>query len=79
MMIDTCLKTAAFSYHRIYLISIMASSTSLTPSLLSTPLILLILSTLLSLLILCSLILGTKECNIMAFIYLAVSSPRRQL
>ena len=78
-MIDTCLRTAAFSYHRVYLISAMASSTPLTPSILSTPLILPILSTPLTLPILCSPTLGTKECNIMAFIHLGVSSLRRQL
>ena len=78
-MIDTCLKTAAFFYHRFYLISAMVSSTLLTFSIFSTPLILPILSTSLTLLILCSLTFGTKGCNIMGFIHLGVSSFRRQL
>ena len=77
MMIDTCLRTAVFSYYWVYFISVMASSTPLTLSILSTLLIFPILSTPLTLPILCSPIHGTTGCNIMAFIYLRVSSLKR--
>ena len=79
MMIDTYLKIAAFSYHRVYFISAMAFSTLFTLSILSTPIILPIFFTPLILPILCSATLGTKECNIMTFIHLGVSSFRYQL
>lgn len=63
----------------VYLISVMASSTPLTSSILSTLFILPIFSTLLTRSILCSSTLGTKKCNIVTFIYLGVSNLRRLL
>ena len=79
MMINICLKTATFFYQRIYLISAMTSSTLLTLSIFFTPFILFILFILPTFLILCFFTLGTKECNIMAFIYLEISNFRRPL
>ena len=72
MMINTYHRIDFFFYHRVYLISAMASSTSLTPFILFTALIFPILSTLLTLPILCFLIFGAKRCNMMVFIYLKV-------
>lgn len=61
VIIDICLKTAIFSYHRVYLIFPMASLISFTHFLLSTPP---------SLPILCSPTLRTKRYKIIVLIYL---------
>ena len=61
MIIVTCLKTATFFYHRIYLISPMASSNRLTLPIFFTPL---------TVPIFYSPTLGTKKYNVMVLMYL---------